>query len=678
MAASEVIKDTICYMCTVGCNMKVHVSDGIVTKVEPAHKGAGLGCPKWNAQVDLVYHPDRLKYPLKRTGERGSGKFERISWDEALDTTAGKLRDIKSKYGAEAVAFWIAFTKEPRPYFQRLTHAFGSPNYCTESSSCASSVMLAVNLTYGTPHGIFPPGIKRHPKCRMIWGSSIQHSSPWQWPSITEAKRNGVKLIVIDPRRTRLAEMSDIHLQPRPGTDGALALAIINVIISEKLHDEGFIARWSTGFEDLVKLAADYPLDRAEKITWVPDSKIRGAAILFATQKPAHVETSICSTTHHSNGLQNHRAIILLNSLTGNIEAPAPVPAGSNLNDITLFERVKNMPPGIGAQQFPIWTEWYHEMQSNALAGQIDSGKPYPIKALFAAGLDFQFFPNAQRFKSSLNKLDFIAVTEYFQTAGTGMADIILPIASWWERQGLFFNFYHNKITMIEPVIEPLGECWPEWKIFSELAKRLGFGQEFWDGDFKRCVNYIMEPAGITYEHLKQHPEGIPIPLRTPDKTGFPTPSGKIEIASSVLARHGFDALPVYKEPPESPLSTPELAKTYPLVLTTGARVAAFTHSQYRNIPRLRRLMPDPLADINPIDAAPRNIISGDTVVISSPRGSIKMKANVTDTILFGVVSIPHHWPAEANANILVDDATLDPISGFPPFKSQLCQVKKA
>jgi anaerobic selenocysteine-containing dehydrogenase len=227
-----------------------------------------------------------------------------------------------------------------------------------------------------------------------------------------------------------------------------------------------------------------------------------------------------------------------------------------------------------------------------------------------------------------------------------------------------------------------VGESRTEWDIYAALAHRLGFGELFWDGDFYRCADHILEPLGITSAELKKHPEGIKLsqqtrPEKNYEKKGFATPSGKVEIACATLAEHGLDALPIYHEPPESPLSRPDLLDKYPLVMTSGARVMAYTHSQFRNIPRLRRLMPDPLVDINPIDAASRGIKTGDRVIISSPRGSIKMKANVTDAILEGVVTLPHQWPGEANANILVDDRTLDPISGFLPVKSQLCQIIK-
>ncbi|OGO01055.1 MAG: hypothetical protein A2Y90_03465, partial [Chloroflexi bacterium RBG_13_52_12] len=471
----------------------------------------------------------------------------------------------------------------------------------------------------------------------------------------------------------------------RPGTDGALALAMMNVIIGENLHDKDFLDKWTVGFTDLKKLADEYTPERAEKITGVPAAKIREAALLYARNKPAKLHMSSNSTTHHANGVQNHRAVILLAAITGNIGVPGGNILGpiSNLktNDITLHERVAKMPPGVGSTRFPIWTERYHEMQSNAIADQIESGRPYPIKALFSPGLDIQFFANSRRLVEDLNKLDFIAVTEYFHTPSTQVADIVLPIASWLERPILLTDYF-GYTKLIQPAVSPPGECRTEWDIYAGLAKRLGFGDLFWDGSFEKCVDHILEPMKITYKDLIKHPEGIklelqPRPAKHYEKTGFQTASGKVEIASSVLAKHGLEPLPVYKEPPESPQTQPELSKKYPLVMTSGARVMAYTHSQFRNIPRLRKLMPDPLVDINPADAASRNIKTGDTAIISSPRGSIKMKAKVTDTILPGVVSLPHHWPGEANVNALVDDTTLDPVSGFIPCKSQLCQVTK-
>jgi len=674
-------------MCTSACPTKVHVRDGRAIKIDIANPDVAH-CPRWKAQLDFVYHPDRLKYPVIRGGKRGEGNWERISWDEALDTVADNLQSVKDKYGPESVVFWVAYTKEPRPYFHRLTHAFGSPNYCTESSNCFSGTWIASNLTLGDDYSYFTisgASVEPETKCKLIWGAAVV-SSPPVWQQNLEAGNKGVKLIVVDPRRTAIAARADIHLQPRPGTDGALALGMMNVIINENLYDKEFVAKWTVGFDGLKKLVQEYTPERAEQITRVPAVKIREAARLYATTKPAKLHLSGNSTTHHTNGVQNHRAVILLAVITGNIDVTGgnrmPASHASPAKDITLHERIKDMPPGIGAQRFPIWTSRYREMQSNAIVDQIESGQPYPLKAVFSAGLCEQFFANSKRMVEAFKKLDFIAVTEYFHTPGTQLADIVLPIASWLERH-ILLTEYSDIARLVEPAIKPIGESRTEWDIYSGLAERLGFGDLFWNGNFEKCAEHMLEPLGMTYQDLQEHPEGIklntsPGPEKSYEKIGFKTASGKIEIVSSVLAEHGIDPLPVYKEPPESPLSRPDLAEKYPLVMTSGARVMAYTHSQFRNIPQLRKLMPDPLVDINPADAAPRGIRTGDTVKVSSPRGSIKMKANVTDGILEGVVSLPHHWPGEANVNELVDDSTLDPVSGFVPHKSQLCQVSKA
>ena len=622
MVEPEVVKNGICYMCTTSCPTRIHVRNGQAIKIDMADKRS-TRCPRWQAQLDFIYHPDRLQYPMKRTGEKGTGPFTRISWDEALETVASHLQKVKNKYGAESVVFWIAYTKEPRPYFHRLTHAFGSPNYCTESSSCFSSAWLAANLTYGPDYATLvaqSDSLEPETRCKLVWGSAVQWSSPEVWKENLEAiERGDLKLIVVDPRRTTIASKADIHLQLRPGTDGALALGMMNVIISENLHDKVFTEKWLTGFDELKRLVQEYPPERAARITRVPAAKIREAAILYATRKPAKIHLSADSTTHHTNGLQNHRAIIALPAITGNFEV-----AGGNrfstyemplTKDITLHERVAAMPPGVGSQRFPLWTKRYREMQANAIADQIESADPYPIKALFSSGLDLQFFPNSRRFAENLKRLDFIAVNEYFPTPATRLADIVLPIASWLERPILIPD--HGGYTrLIEPAIAPVGESRTEWQIYSELARRLGFGDLFWNGDFEKCADDRLEPLGITCADLKQHPEGIKLPLsprpeKYYEKAGFATPSGRVEIACATLSEYGLDPLPVYQEPAESPASRPDLAGSYPLVMTSGARVPAYINSQFRHIARLRRMMPEPLIDINPADAGPRGIRRG-------------------------------------------------------------------
>lgn len=683
----ELAKDGICHMCTVGCPTKVYVRDGKIAKINVVNEAVRETCPRWTAQLDFIYHPDRLMHPLKRIGERGTQSFQRISWDEALDTVAGGLQKIKDECGAESVVFYISYPKEPRPFFHRLAHAFGSPNYCTESSNCFTATRVAAYLNFGKGYdmmagqsGMIDPATR----CELSWSSSVRNSSPHTWNAYLEAKERGVKHIVVDPRRTQIAEMADLHLQLRPGSDGVLALGLINLIISRGLYDKEFVEKWTVGFQDLKQLAEEYPPQKVEEITQVPGAKLEQAAEWYATIKPAKVRLSAGATTHCTNGVQNHRAVLLLPALTGNLDIPGGntgMAAPQVTSDITLHERLPGMAPGLGSDRFPIWTDFIEEMQVNVLADRIESSQPYPIKALFAAGLNLTFFPNYNHLVKQLKKLDMIVNLDYFHNSASDMVDIVLPIASWVERP-ILLTMGAGYMKLLEPIIEPVGECWPEWQIYAELAKRLGFGDEFWGGDYEKCIDHLLEPSGITVEELKRNPEGIrqtvpPRPDKYYEEHGFSTPSGKVEIYSSILEQHGYDPLPVYREPMESPISRPDLAVSYPLVLTSGARNINYTHSQFRNIQRLRQNSPEPLVEINPADAGIRSIRSGDEVVVSSPRGSIRLKAIVTDTILPGVVHVPHHWPGEANVNILANDQTLDPISGFAPFKSQLCQVEK-
>ncbi|MFC1945627.1 molybdopterin-dependent oxidoreductase [Chloroflexota bacterium] len=686
-ANGEQVVNSICQMCGSSCRISVKVRAGKIVNVELADNNTDF-CPRWRAITDFVYHPDRLQYPVKRRGPRGGGDFERISWDEALDTVAEKLLDTRTRYGPESAVFYVGYPKDPRPYYHRLAHAFGSPNYCTESSNCFLAAWVAGMLNYGRDFAMSfgPFGIADNPTsvCNLIWGSGVKQSNPPVWKRLLKARDNGLKIIVVDPRRSDAAKIADMHLQPRPGTDGALALGMINVIIGKNLYDMELMSKWSIGFDELKQLASRYTLQQVEKITQVPANLIREAAILYATSKPASLACSIMSTTHTPNGVQNHRAITLLPALTGNLGIPGGQQVfthGAALQDISLHDTVSEMPPGLGTDRFPIWTNLSKEMQANVLADRIESADPYPIRTLIGAGLNLMFFPNTNRFVKNLNKLDFYAAVDFFLNPGAQLADIVLPIATCLERPML--QTFGGPFRWLEPAIEPVGECRPEFDIIAGLAKRLGLGDQFWNGDFERCVEHMLEPTGVTLADLKQTPDGIAVnppskPLRHYEQAGFGTPSGKIEISSSVLAEHGYEPLPVYTEPSESPVSQPELAKEFPLVMTSGARRIAYTHSQYRNIEQLRKIVPEATVEINPTDATARGINSGDSVSISSLRGSIRVKADVSDVIMPGCIALPHHWPGDANANLLVDDQTPDPISGFTPCKSQLCQVAKA
>ena len=687
------IKDSICGMCSPECAVKVHIKGGKAVDIDMAYRNVLETCPRWKSLLDFTYHPKRLRDPLKRVGQRGEGSFKRISWDEALDTVADKLELIRSEYGPESTIFYVSVAKEPRPYVKQFSYLYGSPNFCTESSNCSTATTLSSILNFGGDYAR-AMGLESATKCKLIWSSGIKQSFPGGWHPYAQARGKGIKLITVDPRRCEAAEIADIHLQLRPGTDGALALAMHNVIINEDLYDKKFIDNNSVGFEEFKKLVQDYPPDKAEKITGVPAAKIRDAAIMYATSKPASIRTSPAAVVHHSNGVQNQRAVLLLAAVTGNLDVSGGnrgESRGGRSTFVYPFDEVAGMPPGIGSDRFPVWVSRMREMQSNTIAERIESGAPYPIKGLYGVGLNLTFFPNYNRFVENIKKLDLVVVNDYFHNSGTQFADIVLPIASWFERPR--FSDRGRVAKYSDPIIEPVGECRFEWSIFAELAKRLGFGSNFSDGDVDKMFNARLASIEVTVEHLRKNPEGLAGKgggkgskgskgrkgsKGTSSPSNFSTPSGKVEFASSTLADNGYDPLPTYKEPAESPVSRPDLAKKYPLVLTSGARVVQYTHSQFRQLEKLRDQLPDCLAEINPADAGPRGIKSGDLIKVSSPRGEISVKAKVTEGIIVGAIHVMHHWPGDANVNILCSDENLDPISGFAPFKSQLCQVEKA
>jgi anaerobic selenocysteine-containing dehydrogenase len=643
----------------------------------------GLLCRRGRHQVDLQYHAERLLHPLVRDG----GKIRRATWDEALDRIAEKLLAIRERHGPESVLFFAGYPKEGRPWLQRLAYLFGSPHYMSEDSFCFAATYIAAALNYGPEYGWFLSTGRtgfEGTQCLLLWSSNPGISgAPVTIAEFLDARRRGMDLIVVDPRRTEIAEVAKIHLQLRPGTDGALALGFMHVILSEDLHDRAFVEGWMLGVGELRDLVGRYPPEKVAVITGVPAAQIIDAARLYARSKPAKLQTSPSATVHGSNGVQNHRAIVLLPALTGNLDVPGgnmlPAPSVPT-NDITLFdERIAELPPRAGEERFPVWSKYYKEGQCNAIVDQIVTGKPYPIKAMIGVGANVMIWPNTRRVKEAIHGLDFFAAIDYFQTVTTDLAQVVLPAATWLERD-LLSTGPGGFVRLRTPVVEPLGEAWPDWKFLMELAKRLGLGEQFWDGDFDACANYILEPTGLTVSALRQHPEGIglAVPEREEKRYqehGFNTPSGKVEVRSSILEEHGYDPLPVYAEPAESPVSTPAIARRYPLVLTSGGRSKGFTHSQFRQIPALRMFMPEPLVQVSPADAAARGIAPGDAVVIESKRGRIQVRADVTDRMKPGVVHMYHGWQ-EANVNQLTDDQGLDPISGYPPFKSGLCELR--
>ena len=689
------IKKSTCYECDANCQVEVTLD----SHGEPVAIQGPPDCPRCVAQLDRRNHPDRLLYPLKRSGPRGSGQFTRISWDEALDTIAHHLQATKEQHGASAVAFFAGYTKEARPQLQRLAHAFGSPNYLTESGCCFSATLVAEKVTFGARIKTTSTVVSSKTRCILNWSTNPRGSIPPFDDHPLSNRKPGQGLIVVDPRRTPLAEQADVHLQLRPGTDGALALGFHHLIFANGWQDQAFLDEWCSGVAEFRDYVRDFTPERVAAICGIVVEDLQRAVEIYVKTRPAQITLSPTATVQHSNGFQNHRALILLPAVAGYLDVeggnrffstkvgPKPI----ELFDVCLNE----LPPRIGDEVFPIWTRYWPAGQSMLLPNCILDSQPQPVRALLAMGINTAMWPNSKRMEQALGALDFFAASDFFHNEATLQADIVLPAATNLERPALIAYpgcAYQGELRYRHPVVKPRGEARPDGEIFLQLGVRLGMAEQFWHGDL--AASWAEAASGIpeeVREEIYRNPDGVTVYAEIIEELvehgfldadrsyrlkGINTKSGKVEFDAAELKAAGHDGLPIYREPAESPLATPDVFADYPLVLTSGARSKFDTHSQHQRIARMREAIPDPLVEIHPLDAEPRGIVDGETVEIRSLRGAVRMVAKVTDRVKPGVVHCTHGWRG-ANINELTDHRTLDPISGFPAFKSSLCQVAR-
>ncbi|MFC1864558.1 molybdopterin-dependent oxidoreductase [Chloroflexota bacterium] len=681
----ERIIKTDCILCVWGCGINACVEDGKLVKVEGMTEhplNQGVLCPRGAALVDYVYSPDRLKYPMKKIN---SG-WERISWDEALDIIAGKLQQIKDEYGAHTLAIFCGSigveNNELAAFARRFRGAYGTPNFLSVESNCYRSRILAHQLTFGT----FLIEEPEKAKCILLWGHDPDNSKLPLASMLYKALDEGLQLIVINPKRTPLAK-SSIHIPIRPGTDCALALAMLNVIISEDLYDKEFVQEHTVGFDELKEHVKQYPPEEVAEITWIPAEDIRRIARMFATAESACNVPGVCVLDQHINGLQNGRVFAILQAVTGNVDVPGgwvnvPFPRLGSLH-IEVDEEP------IGSSEHPLfYSLWGRQApygQTMYLADAILDEKPYPIKAFIVSGGNpLITLPDSNRIKQALEKLELLVVIDLFMTETAKMADIVLPACSFMERSGVGYIYAVTSgiphLLLRKKVIEPLWECWPDWKFWSELGRRMGYDDLFpWQTD-DEIVEYWLKPTGLTTKQLsEQNPEGVLFAEKKYDmcrRGEFRTPSKKIELYSQTLADHGYDPLPIHIEPSQSPISSPGLAKEYPLILTTGARNLQYTHTQFRNVPALQQVVPEPVAELHPDTAKEHGIVDGDVIAIETRKGKIRMKARINEDLAPQVVSIPHGW-SEANANMLTELEPRDPVTGYTQLKALLCRIKK-
>ena len=683
---------TVCKMCYLGCGLDVYVKNGKIVQVagmaeHPLNKGEI--CVKAEQAIDFVYSEDRLKYPLKKE----NGKWKRVSWDQALDEIVSRLKESQGKFGGTSL---ITFAGDATTLAgacgamlgERFCDVYETPNRSTVNSICYVIRGRAGICTVGK----FNTPDAENAKCVILWGHNPHESIPAYVRLIDNAMAGGAKLIVVDPRRTAFAKKADIHAQPRPGTDCALALAMINVIITEGLYDKEFVEEWTHGFRELAERAKQYPPEEVERITWVPAQTIREMARLFATTRPACVVQGTNTLDQQTSGFQNSRCFLILQAITGNIDIPGGlirVSGSVRMSPIRLPEKVKDLKL-IGADQYPIFHGMggmvFGEQQAMEWPDLILSGKP-PIKIGIVQGSNpAVIWPNSSKVRQALEKLDFLVVMDLFMTYTAELADVVLPASTFFETTEVCFASGRLAnapwVMLRKKVIEPLWESWPDWKFWFELGKRMGYEEYFPWKSQAEYLDYLMkpmEPEGITIKTLEEHPEGIAYGTKEYGEyktRGFRTPTGKIELYSEILKEMGYDPLPYYEENPETPVSDPVLAKEYPLILTSGARKKEYWHSQFRNISSLRQRVPEPYAEIHPDTASEYGISDGDTIIIETKRGSTELKANATEDIVRGVVLVPHGW-TKGNINFVTDNKHADPITGYPALKGVLCRIRK-
>ncbi len=702
-AAGEVkVLKSVCRSCHGGCGTLMHVRDGELIKVAGDRESPlnrGRLCPIGTVTRDLVYHPDRLKHPMRRKGARGSGQWERISWDEALDTISERLLSIKKTDGAEAIALGTGTGRHHIRWVSRFGHALGTPNWVEPGwAQCLFPRVWTCNLTMGD----FPLGDytgERWPECIIFWGHNPLNSGPGGKARFIprDMLARNPKVIVVDPRENELTRRADVWLQLRPGTDDALALAMINVLIAEKLYDEVFVRDWCHGFEQLSTHVKTLTPEWAEPITWVPAEKIRAAARLFARVRPGTLEWG-CAIEHTPKCIQTIRALSMIPVLTGNLEVPGGWVFG--MHGVGFPSLIEKLPPGasakrLGADRFKILTGDCVEQPSAhipTLLQAMREGRPYPVKAFLIFGNNTLLtYPNSRDTCDALMKVEFLVCADLFMTPTAELADIVLPAASWPELNEIAaLPTVAANVILAQQQVVRIGECKSDEEIFVELARRMKLDSCTESVEDVLDAQLAKGGLGITFDELKQ--KGfvkIPMKYRKYEKGGFKTPTGKVELYSTRFEQLGYAPLPYYEEPPESPLSTPELAREFPLVLTTGARIPFFFNSEHRQLEKMRRAYRDPWTDIHPDTAARHGIAHGEWMWIESPRGRVKQRARLTAGIDPRVINAEHGWwfpekPApeygvwESNINVLTDNGPpYDPAMGTYALRALLCRVAR-
>ena len=693
---------TICSLCPINdCGMDVFVTGGRIERIagmreHPVSKG--YLCPKGLAAAQIVSDTRRLRAPLRRKGKRGQGNWEAISWDAALDIIAKNFEKIKNNDGAQAIGFMRssgAGWAHNWDLLQRFAYAYGSPNLATNVHVCFGPRAISYACTLG---GV-PEVDFENTNCMLFWGfNPAETYLPNYGRRFIDAKARGAKLIVIDPRFSRTASKADIHVAIRPGTDGALALGIANVLINEALYDREFVQNWTSGFEQFAEMVKDYPPEKVEGITGVPKRTIWEVGTLFGGSKPALLRDGN-GIDQHTNAVQTARAIQMLSILTGNVAVKGGqvlIPPLA-LPDIALKKRFFESLESNSVSKHPMYHRIWSITQPD-LFEAISKDEPYTIRALFIQGSSpVVTNSRSDKIEETLSRVEFIVANDLFMNSAARLADIVLPGASFLECTRLRYTRYLptadcRHISLQNKIVDPVGQSKADEDIILELARRVGLEEFFPWKNIEDVIEETVRPLGVTIGDLRDSPGGIvkryPAEelYRTCDEyreRGFATPCGKVEIYSSVFEKFGYDPLPRYVEPMESPISRPDLAAEYPLICCAGIKSVLYTHTQMRTLSLLNEIIHEPWVTVNPQLASELEIRDGEMILAESPRGSIKLKVKVseeavnTDTVL-----MPYGWgqpyaDSYPVVNSITPDSPQCPISSSTANHAFLCRIKK-
>ncbi|MDF1555224.1 MAG: molybdopterin-dependent oxidoreductase [Deferrisomatales bacterium] len=678
---------TTCQGCLCDCGLIAVVEQGRVVRVEgdPANpQSRGGMCIRGATSPDLLYAPDRLTRPLRR-GRNGS--FAEISWDRALEEIAERLLGLREEFGPESLClnYGRASRFIDRAFMTGFARLFGTPNVTGVWSLCVGAKVVGYRETFGPP--LFPWCDFRNARLILLWGSNpaASHMNRYfrVYDDILAAKKAGAKLVVVDPRAHTVARAADVHLALNPGTDLPLALALLRILVEEGGYDETFVARHTEGFAGLRQHLAHVDLDGAAAVTGIGLDAIRELAHDLATLKPASIDRRE-GTIHLTTGTQVSRAVALLNAVTGNVD----VSGGLTFNSVHPWDwslGIKARPASkpFWAEEFPLALDASGKLPE-AILGKED-GRDGPdggthgdgvVKALVCvASNPASMLPDTKRSRRALESLDLLIVDDLFMTETARLADYVLPGVTFFEKGEFETGPFKmgEWVKLSRPVVAPLGEARAEWRVFAELAARLGHPELSAFADEAAVMRRVFVDSGRPELEPEELAAGRLLgPVRQGDllRKGFNTPSGKIR-----LGAHRFPDLGVTAYP--EPVDACPVSEGYPLRLITGARVSAYTHSQHRNIPRLRRRCPEPVAELAPELAATLELAEGDTIQVETALGAVALPVSIAAGMNPNTVSILHGWGGKYNSNRLISLDRYDPLSATPAYKAVPCRIVK-